>query len=99
MARRQVAQVERSPFKYKGDLNANLRPHEQCESEEEDGRHQVSPKTWPPTRKGHESGEPSLSLTCDLCGVNLVVYAGHATGELEGVRVLLPEGKKGKVSA
>ena len=93
MARRQASATARSPYRYQGNKDENLRPHEQCETEQEDGKHQVSPKSWPPARLGTQVGDPSLSLRCDLCGVNVVVYAKHATGALDGVRVILPAAK------
>ena len=90
MAQRQrTTTQERSPYKYQGIKDENIRPHEECEMNE-DG-HVVKPTRWPPPRLGGVGGDPSLDLRCTLCGVNLVVYAGHATGELPGVTVILPE--------
>lgn len=99
MARRQTIERPKSPYKYTGDINANIRPHEQCEMSEPDGKHQVSPTSWPPRRTRGQVDEPSMSLICDLCGTNVIVYAEHATGELDGVRVILPKGEKAKIPA
>ena len=87
---------DQSTYKYKGDKDAGIRPHEQCEMNED---HIVRPTSWPPVRKGYEVGEPTMSLQCELCGVNVVVYAGHANGEMEGVKVIVPEVKKVRVPA
>lgn len=87
-----------SPYKYTGSKDEGIRPHEQCEMSEPDSKHQVTPKSWPPARLGHQVGDPSVSLRCDLCGVNLVVYEKHATGEMDGVRVILPPAKEKKTA-
>ena len=63
---------------------------------EEAGDHQVTPKTWPPPRVAQTLTDPSLNMTCDLCGSNLVVYEGHATGKMRGVTVILPSEPEGK---
>ena len=91
MAQRQApgTLTERSPYKYQGIKDEGIRPHEQCEMNED--HHQVTPTTWPPPRIGTLGGDPSLSLRCDLCGAWLVVYAGHATGRLPGIKVILPQ--------
>ena len=63
----------------------------ECEESTEDGKHIVSPSRWPPQRVGNSVGKPSMALTCDLCGCNVIVYEAHVTGELDGVTVNLPE--------
>lgn len=99
MGRRAAVPTAPSPFKYAGDLNANIRPHEQCETSEPDGCHEVHPTSWPPARIGNQVGDPSMSLQCVLCGCNVIVYAKHARADMDGVRVVLPEGKKAKQPA
>jgi hypothetical protein len=84
------AGADASGFKYKGIKDENVRPHEQCEMENDD-THEVHPTTWPPPRIGTQGGDPSVSLRCVHCGAWLVVYQGHATGEMQGIRVVLPE--------
>lgn len=59
--------------------------------EEHEDFHVVKPNVWPPPRIGHFGGDPSLSAVCELCGCNLVVYQGHATGEIPGIKVILPK--------
>ena len=98
MGRRQARVVEPSQYKYAGNKDEGIRPHEQCETEEPDGKHEVHPTAWPPPRIGNQPGDPSMSLPCVLCGANLIVYKRHATGEMDGVRVVLPEGKKAKIA-
>lgn len=85
-----TAVADPNGYKYKGIKDENLRPHEQCEINEDD-THEVRPTTWPPPRLGNLGGDPSLSLQCVHCGAWLVVYSGHATGRLKGIRVVLPE--------
>ena len=75
----------RSPYKYQSVA--------ECEESTPDGKHVVSPTKWPPQRVGSFSGAPSLPLTCDLCGCNVIVYEAHVTGEMDGVTVNLPEKK------
>ena len=76
-------------YRYKGDVNANIRPHEQCEMEQD--AHVAKPKTWPPVKIGNQLGEPYVEARCQDCGAWLQVYAGHATGALKGIRVVLPQ--------
>jgi hypothetical protein len=65
---------------------------EACEEAED--FHVVTPKTWPPVRIGNQGGDPYLSAQCELCGGWLIVYRGHATGEMKGIKVNLPEKRK-----
>ena len=75
-----------SPFKYKSVA--------ECEENTPDGKHIVRPTAWPPQRLGRHSGEPSMALSCELCNGRVIVYAKHATGEIDGVTVILPDKKK-----
>ena len=59
------------------------------ECEEQEDAHVFSPKAWPPRRMGTQIEEPSVAGRCDLCGCRLVVYTGHATGEIKGIKVNL----------
>ncbi len=61
----------------------------QCEVDYDE--HEVHARTWPPPRLGNQGGDPSISLPCVRCGTNCIVYQGHATGELKGITVVLPE--------
>jgi len=70
-----------------------------AECEENEDQHVVKPSSWPPRRIGNIVGDPSLSLQCQLCAGWVIVYKAHATGELPGVKVIMPEGVKAKVSA
>ena len=76
-------------YQYKGDLNAGIRPHEECEMEQD--AHRVKPKTWPPVRLGNQQGEPYIDARCIDCGAWLQVYSAHATGDLGGIEVILPK--------
>lgn len=58
---------------------------------EEAGDHRVTPMTWPPPKTATMTADPHLSMQCELCGAWLIVYAGHATGALQGITVVLPE--------
>lgn len=78
-----------SPYKYQSV----------AECEEHEDQHVVKPTSWPPRRIGNIVGDPSMSLRCELCGGWLVVYKAHATGELAGVKVIMPEGMKAKQPA
>ena len=60
---------------------------------EEAGNHEVHPATWPPMRTGESTAQPHVSCICVKCGTNLIVYSGHASGDLEGVDVVLPKAK------
>ena len=60
---------------------------------EEEGDHQVTTSVWPPPRTGMSPVDPSLSLQCDLCGAWLIVYEGHATGQIGGVTVITRTGE------
>ena len=53
--------------------------------------HEVHPTTWPPPRLGTTPGDPSMALPCVRCGANCIVYKAHATGEMRGITVILPE--------
>lgn len=64
----------------------------QCEVQNND-EHEVRPPTWPPPRIGNQAGDPSMSLRCVRCGTNVIVYSGHATGKIAGVKVVLPKSK------
>ena len=64
----------------------------QCEVTRDE--HEVHPTVWPPPRTGTIAGDPSMALPCVHCGATSIVYKGHATGELRGVRVVLPNEKK-----
>ena len=64
------------------------------ECEENEDHHVVRPSSWPPRRTGTMAGDPHLSLQCELCAGWVIVYKGHATGELRGVKVILPEGAR-----
>lgn len=59
------------------------------ECEENEDAHVFSPNMWPPKKMVNQMEEPALAGRCDLCGCHLMVYAGHATGELRGIRVNL----------
>lgn len=88
MGQRQKAVVSNpTGFKY-----ANL-----VECEEAEDFHVVRPTVWPPQTIGRTDG--SVNLQCELCGAWLVVYAGHATGTVPGVKVLVPELKAGLEAA
>jgi hypothetical protein len=76
-------------YKYQGIKDINLRPHEQCEQEEDN--HVVYPTVWPPQRIGNQGGDPYVSLQCVNCGAWCLVHKGHYTGEMKGIRVVLPE--------
>ena len=65
-----------------------------AECEENEDHHVVRPSSWPPRRTGNMAGDPYLSLQCELCAGWLVVYRAHATGDMPGVKVILPEGRK-----
>jgi hypothetical protein len=84
------AGADATGYKYKGSKDENIRPHEQCEMQSDD-THEVHPTTWPPPRIGNQGGDPSISLQCVYCGAWCIVYKGHYTGELKGIRVVLPE--------
>ena len=92
MGRRSVLEAEPRPYKYMGDKDQGIRAHEQCEMAEEN--HVAKPAHWPPVRKGRQGEDPYVECLCVNCGVNLQVYAQHATGELGGVKVILPQPKK-----
>ena len=80
-----------SPYKYQGYIdsaNQWVAPLVQCE---EEGDHRVTPKTWPPPRTAMTTADPSLAMQCELCGAWLIVYAGHATGAMQGIDVVLTE--------
>lgn len=82
MGQRQATQEQTSsPFKY-----ASI---EACEMAED--FHVVAPTVWPPKAKGRQTDEPTVSLQCQLCGGWVIVEAGHAKGEIPGVRVILPQ--------
>lgn len=82
--------IESSEYKYRGLKDEGIRPHEQCEMQEDD-THEVHPTSWPPPRIGNIGGDPSVTLRCVHCGAWVITYAGHATGQMKGVRVVLPE--------
>ena len=69
-----------SEFKY-----ANV-----VECEENEDAHVVRPTVWPPRRQGNQAGDPSVPLQCTLCSGWVITYEGHATGQLPGVKVILP---------
>jgi hypothetical protein len=71
----------KSEFKYENHID--------CEMNED--QHVVKPSNWPPFQVGRLGELPSMALQCVLCNCHLVVYEKHATGELKGVKVLLPE--------
>lgn len=63
-----------------------------CEIEHD--THEVHPTHWPPQRFNASDLNPSMSLPCVRCGVNCIVYRGHATGQMKGITVVLPEAAK-----
>lgn len=67
----------------------------QCE---EQGKHRVSPNMWPPPASGLEKDNPSLSLKCELCGTNVIVYTWHGE-ENDWIEVLKPSVRKATVPA
>ena len=77
--RQKTHAVAPSKYKYAGK--------DECEEQED--QHVFRPKAWPPKRHANTVEEPSISGRCELCGCHLVVYQGHATGELPGIKVLL----------
>lgn len=79
-----------SGYKYKGIKDENIRPHEQCEMENDD-THEVHPTVWPPQRVGNQGGTPTVTLQCVHCGAWCIAQREHATGELPGLRVVLPQ--------
>ena len=79
-----------SPYKYTHDYTENKSALVQCE---EAGDHEVHPSVWPPLSTTGDPN-PSVGLQCVLCGCWLVVYRGHATGELKDVKVILPKLEK-----
>ena len=84
-----------SPYKYSGYMDEDMRWHSPLEQCEEIGQHRVTPKTWPPPRtKTMTAEDPSLNARCELCGVWLIVYDGHATGQLQGIDIVLNEEQK-----
>ena len=58
---------------------------------EEAGNHRVTPTTWPPPKTATMTTDPHLNMQCELCAAWLVVYEGHATGQLKDIDVILPE--------
>jgi len=61
---------------------------------EEAGNHRVTPPTWPPPKTAQSLTDPVLTLQCELCGAWLVVYEGHATGQLQTIDVILTDEQK-----
>jgi hypothetical protein len=84
------AVADATGYKYKGIKDENIRPHEQCEMNEDD-THEVHPTNWPPMRIGNQGGDPHISLQCVHCGAWCLTYAAHADGRMKGIRVVLPE--------
>lgn len=78
-----------SKYKYTGHFEGGdwIPPHVECE---EAGDHQVTPTLWPPPRTARDAADPHINVRCDLCGAHLAVYEGHATGQMGGVTVVLP---------
>ena len=64
-----------------------------CEGDE---GHLVRPKKWPIPEVRNQVGEPSVAVDCELCGAWLIVENSWETDPPPGVRVVLPETKKGK---
>ena len=83
----------KSKYKYVGAYDESgewVPAHVRCEYE---GDHQVTPSKWPiPNPTNNPS--PSMDATCELCGCGLVVYPGHATGELSGIKIVLNREKQ-----
>ncbi len=71
------------------------------ECEENEDQHVAKPRSWPPRRQGNQTGDPSMALRCELCNCHLVVYKGHATGDMPGIKVdlSLVQAQKAKVTA
>lgn len=65
---------------------------------EENGKHRVKPNMWPPPATGLEAMNPSLSLRCELCGTNCIVYAWHGE-ENDWIEVVKPTAKKATATA
>lgn len=61
---------------------------------EEAGNHRVTPPTWPPPKTVAMISDSYLNLQCELCGAWLVVYEGHATGQLQSIDVILTDEQK-----
>lgn len=59
--------------------------------EVEHNAHEVHPTAWPPKRYNAMDMNPSMALPCVRCGAQCLAEAGHATGELPGIHVVLPE--------
>jgi hypothetical protein len=83
----------RAPKQYKyptpAGVAAGYRGHEECEVEND--AHVVRPTSWPPRPKGVTDFAPTMDLLCELCGCHVLAEAAHATGQLKGVKVILPE--------
>lgn len=83
--------TEAPKYRYTGYMGGDgkwVSGMEQCE---EQGDHRVVPKAWPPPRTAAQTTDPHVALRCELCGAHVIVYEGHATGQLEGVDVILTE--------
>ena len=82
-----------------GQRNANALPQKQpggtwdtfIECEVNHDTHEVHPTVWPPVPVNNGDANPSMALPCVRCGCMNIVYRGHATGELKGVSVVLPQ--------
>ena len=61
----------------------------QCEVEHD--AHEVHPTSWPPRRLSAMDMNPTMALTCVRCGCQCLAEAGHATGDIAGIKVVLPE--------